>query len=165
LNPPYRLSVGQKVSLISTKKKWQKPSPSTKKKYSLAVKSTTPFAARWIYPTKGVVIQTYAPWRARKGIDITGRKGQKIVASNSGRVAYSGNGLPGYGNLIIIKHGDDYLSAYAFNQKNLVHEGQKVKVGQIIAEMGHISKKKWGLHFEIRKAGRPVNPLKMLNKG
>jgi len=165
LNSPYHLSVGQKINLTQSNKiARRRYSQKAKKKNSL-VSNVIPMSSKWVYPTKGSIVQTFAPWRARKGVDISGRKGQKVVASNSGRVAYAGNGLPGYGNLIIIKHADDYLSAYAFNRKNLVHEGQKVKVGQVIAEMGHISKKKWGLHFEIRKAGRPVNPLKMLNKG
>jgi lipoprotein NlpD len=84
---------------------------------------------------------------------IKGSTGQAIYAAHDGKVVYSGNGLKGYGNLIIIKHDNGYLTAYALNQNNLVKMGQQVKVGEKIAEMG-----KGGLHFELRKDGKPINP-------
>ncbi|NOQ14473.1 MAG: peptidoglycan DD-metalloendopeptidase family protein, partial [Methyloprofundus sp.] len=99
-----------------------------------------------------------------KGIDIAGSIGQKIKAARSGVVVYSGSGLVGYGKLLIIKHNYLYLSAYAHNRRLLVKEGQKVKKGQYVAEMGVGVNAKPSLHFEIRKNGKPVNPLNYLSK-
>ena len=99
-----------------------------------------------------------------KGIDIAGVVGQPIVAASAGVVVYSGNGIPGYGNLIIIKHNSEYLSAYANNKKNLVSENQKVKSGQKIAIMGLGNTGQPALHFEIRFRGKPINPLIKLPK-
>ena len=93
-----------------------------------------------------------------KGIDISGRVGEAIFAAASGEVVYAGNGLLGYGNLVIINHNEIYLSAYAHNRKILVQEGQKIKVGQKIAEMGRSETSEPMLHFEIRKNGEPVDP-------
>ncbi|WP_408606890.1 peptidoglycan DD-metalloendopeptidase family protein [Legionella clemsonensis] len=127
----------------------------------------TPSAANqhWIWPVNGRVATRFAPQQGKKGIDIAGKKGEKIRAASSGIVAYSGNGLSGYGNLIIIKHNNQFLTAYGNNLHNLVREGQKVKAGQIIAEMGVIDRRFWGVHFEIRRAGKPVNPLNYLGRG
>jgi lipoprotein NlpD len=97
-----------------------------------------------------------------KGIDISGRVGEAIFAAASGEVVYSGNGLLGYGNLVIINHNDTYLSAYAHNRRILVQEGQKIKKGQKIAEMGRSETSKPMLHFEIRKNGEPVDPMRYL---
>ena len=97
-----------------------------------------------------------------KGIDIAGSKGQAIVATADGRVVYAGNALRGYGNLIIIKHNDDYLSAYAHNDTMLVREQQEVKAGQKIATMGSTGTSSTRLHFEIRYKGKSVNPLQYL---
>lgn len=121
---------------------------------------------RWQWPVQGVVIagQTFGK-NGNKGIDVSGRKGQPIVAAADGKVVYRGSGLRGYGRLIIIKHNDKYLSAYAHNSKLLVKEGQIVKAGQQIAEMGNSDARRVQLHFEIRKQGKPVNPLKYLPKG
>lgn len=113
----------------------------------------------------GRVATRFIPQQGKKGIDIAGRKGEKIRAASSGVVAYAGNGLSGYGNLIIVKHNNQFLTAYGNNLRNLVKEGQKVKAGQIIAEMGVIDRRFWGVHFEIRRAGRPVNPLNYLGRG
>lgn len=113
---------------------------------------------RWYWPAKGRVVTNFLPLQGKKGIDIAGKKGDKIYASSSGVVAFSGSGLSGYGNLIIIKHNGQYLTAYGNNSRNLVKEGQSVKAGQVIADMGVIDRKFWGVHFEIRKAGQPVNP-------
>jgi lipoprotein NlpD len=93
-----------------------------------------------------------------KGVDISGRYGQPVLASNRGKVVYSGNGIRSYGKLIIIKHNDDYLSAYAYNRQMLVEEGQEIKAGQKIAEMGYDNDGRACLHFEIRRFGKPVNP-------
>ncbi len=118
--------------------------------------------ARWKWPVRGKVVGTFSPKEHRKGIDIRGKVGNKIVAANSGDVVYSGNGLLGYGNLIIIRHSSSYLSAYGHNRKLLVKEGTTVKQGQQIAEMGSTRKQGAILHFEIRRNGKPVNPTRYL---
>ncbi len=122
-----------------------------------------PKTVRWQYPAKGKVIKKFNRRRNdAKGIDIAGRLGNSIVASAKGKVVYSGDGLISYGKLIIIKHNKTYLSAYAYNHKLLVKEGDVVKTGQKIAEMGRKDKLSPRLHFEIRKNGKPVDPLKYL---
>lgn len=114
----------------------------------------------WIWPTKGKVLEGFS--EGTKGIDISGTSGQPVNASAAGKVVYSGGGLRGYGKLIIIKHNNTYLSAYAHNDKLLVKEGQTVSKGQKIAEMGSSDSSLVKLHFEIRKNGKPVDPLKYL---
>jgi len=122
-----------------------------------------PKTVRWKRPANGKVVKKFSRKRNdSKGIDIAGKKGNAIMASAKGRVVYSGNGLISYGNLIIIKHNKTFLSAYAYNRKLLVKEGDMVKAGQQIAEMGHKDKQRAILHFEIRKNGKPVDPLKYL---
>lgn len=118
----------------------------------------------WAWPVHGKIAATYVPEQGKKGIDIAGHKGDKIRAAASGTVAYAGNGLAGYGNLIIIKHNNRFLTAYGNNLHNLVKEGQYITQGQVIANMGIIDRHYWGVHFEIRKAGKPVNPLNYLQK-
>ena len=97
-----------------------------------------------------------------KGIKIAGRSGESVVATESGKVVYSGSGLIGYGRLIIIKHNDNYLSAYGHNRKILVKEGDQVTKGNKIAEMGTANSGDPMLHFEIRRNGKPVDPLRLL---
>ena len=97
-----------------------------------------------------------------KGLDIAGRAGDAVIASADGRVVYAGAGLRGYGNLIILKHNNTFLTAYAHNQTLLVKEDQTVKKGQKIAEMGNSDSEKVKLHFEIRRQGKPVDPAKYL---
>ncbi len=119
----------------------------------------------WIWPTKGKVISPFSNSESgNKGIDISGRKGQQILAAADGKVVYAGSALRGYGNLIIIKHNDDYLSAYAHNAKLLVGEKAQIKAGQHIADMGSTDAASTRLHFEIRYRGKSVNPLKYLPK-
>ena len=116
--------------------------------------------SRWLWPTQGRIISNFkANDPARNGIEIGGKEGQAISASAAGEVVYSGNGLIGYGELIIIKHSDRMLSAYAHNRKRLVSEGQQVKAGAQIAEMGRNERNQALLHFEIRVNGTPGNPL------
>ncbi len=115
---------------------------------------------KWRWPTRGQVIGTY--WQGRKGIDIAGRPGQAVRAAAPGRVVYSGSGLKGYGQLIIIKHDQGYLTAYAHNRRLLVQEGERVRAGQGIAELGDSGTNRPKLHFEIRRNGRPVDPLRYL---
>ncbi len=138
------------------------PASSTAKPAAKDVVIATPPAAKvtsggeWIMPTQGKITQQYT--ESSKGINIDGKEGQEIVAINAGKVVYSGNGLKGYGNLIIIKHNATYLSAYAHNKVNLVKEGDQVSRGQKIAELGSTDSKSPMLHLEVRKNGKPINP-------
>lgn len=118
----------------------------------------------WLWPAHGRVVANFVPEQGKKGIDIAGQKGEKIFAASNGVVAYAGNGLTGYGNLIIIKHDNQLLTAYGNNARNLVSEGQVIKAGQVIADMGVVDRRYWGVHFEIRQAGKPVNPRIYLRK-
>ncbi|MBL8525807.1 MAG: peptidoglycan DD-metalloendopeptidase family protein [Betaproteobacteria bacterium] len=111
-------------------------------------------------PPKGKIIANFTD--ANKGIDISGTKNASVLAAANGKVVYAGAGLRGYGRLVIIKHNNTWLSAYAHNEKILVAEGQDVKKGQKIAEMGNSDTDQVKLHFEIRKQGKPVDPVKFL---
>jgi lipoprotein NlpD len=115
----------------------------------------------WIWPAQGAQLAGFDEVK-NKGIDIAGRAGDAVLASADGRVVYSGAGLRGYGNLIILKHNNTYLTAYAHNQTLLVKEDQTVRKGQKIAEMGSSDADRVKLHFEIRRQGKPVDPLKYL---
>lgn len=115
----------------------------------------------WIWPTEGKVIRGYS--ENNKGVDLSGHSGQPVMAASEGKVVYSGNGLRGYGKLIIIKHNKTFLSAYAHNSQLLVKEGQSVKKGQKIAEMGNTDADQVKLHFEIRRFGKPVDPMQYLD--
>lgn len=116
--------------------------------------------AEWIWPTTGKLLSSFS--KNSKGVKISGQAGQPILASAAGEVVYSGHGLRGYGNLIIIKHNNIFLSAYAHNSRLLVKEGDAVEKGQKIAEMGNTDTDMTQLHFEIRKHGKPVDPLEYL---
>jgi lipoprotein NlpD len=117
----------------------------------------------WRWPADGQVVGTYlAGDQTRQGIDIAGQAGNPVRAAADGAVVYSGNGLVGYGELIIIKHSPSFLSAYGHNRKRLVKEGDRVKAGQLIAEMGSSSASRDSLHFEIRRNGKPANPIDYL---
>ncbi len=116
----------------------------------------------WGWPTNGKVVSGFSETANLKGVDIAGQLGQPVFASAPGKVVYSGSGLRGYGKLIIIKHNDTYLSAYAHNSEILVKEGQAVVKGQKIGEMGNSDADQVKLHFEIRRLGKPVDPLKYL---
>jgi lipoprotein NlpD len=117
----------------------------------------------WVWPAKGKVVAAYT--EASKGMDISGALGLPVLAAASGKVVYSGTGLRGYGKLVIIKHNNTYLSAYAHNNSILVKEGEEVTKGQKIAEMGSTDTEQVKLHFEIRKQGKPVDPAKYLPAG
>jgi len=125
-----------------------------------------PIYGKWVWPTIRNGLSAKAKISNKNnGIDIHGAFGQPILATAPGEVVYSGNGLRGYGELVIIKHDDRYLSAYAHNYKRLVAEGQRVTQGQKIAEMGQTDAQEVKLHFEIREDGKPVNPLRYLPTG
>lgn len=181
LGPPYRIYVGQKLRLsangpkiASNKSATSKPSsggnssPSankgTRKPKPRTPQQVVPISS-WSWPTDGKVIKTFsAAGEGKKGINIAGRAGQPIVAASAGKVVYSGEGLVGYGRLVIINHNKSFLSAYAHNKKIFVKEGDTVNKGQKIAEMGRSGADRDMLHFEIRINGKPVDPLKYLPK-
>jgi len=115
----------------------------------------------WLWPTSGKVIETFDDPR-NKGIDIAGNEGAPVQAAADGEVVYVGSAVRGYGNLVIVRHSDDFITAYAHNRKVLVAEKQSVKRGQVIAELGRSDADRPKLHFEIRHQGKPVDPLKYL---
>jgi lipoprotein NlpD len=127
--------------------------------------AATNFTGRWTWPATGAVIGRFSSnGSLNKGIDIAGELGQPVLAGSDGSVVYAGSGLRGYGELVIIKHSDTYVSAYGHNRRLLVREGQQVKVGQVIAEMGSTGTDRVKLHFEIRRQGKPVDPQQYLPK-
>jgi len=113
------------------------------------------------WPTRGNVLASFDEVK-NKGIDISGKAGDPVLAAADGKVVYAGAGLRGYGNLVILKHNNTYLTAYAHNQSLLVKEDQAIKRGQKIAEMGNSDADQVKLHFEIRRQGKPVDPAKYL---
>ena len=165
LKPPYRIYPGQKLQSqlqVSTPQLASTPAPRQAKPAKSAV-VTNQRVDRWQWPVRGKLLSRFNSRRTdARGIDIAGREGVAIRAAAAGKVVYSGNGLISYGNLVIIKHNDSYLSAYAHNRKLLVSEGDLVNAGQSIAELGKTGTDKPMLHFEIRKHGKPVDPLRYL---
>jgi len=151
-----------------------KPSPSKKSSFlrrsnsksNNVQKSTSSYrngSVNWQWPAKGNIIQNFSSSSVgKKGIQISGNAGDPIKSAADGLVVYSGNSLVGYGNLVIVKHNDRYLTAYAHNRRVLVKEGESVKQGQTIAEMGASGTDRNKLHFEIRRDGQPVNPTSYL---
>nr|WP_241242219.1 peptidoglycan DD-metalloendopeptidase family protein [Thalassotalea sp. G2M2-11] len=141
--------------IVRDQKTSKKPIPNTK-----------PFSQKirqWVWPAKGKVIARFSyKKQGNKGIDIAGRRNDSVKAAADGRVVYAGDVLRGYGRLIIVKHNDDYLSAYAHNDRILVKEQQAVKAGEVIAKMGDTDAERVMLHFEVRFRGKSVNPLKYL---
>jgi len=117
--------------------------------------------SKWVWPTDRIGAPRPVPGG---GILLSGRLGQDVRAASAGRVVYSGSGLRGYGNLIIIKHADSLLSAYAHNREMLVRDGQEVAMGQVIAHMGESAQQSPILYFEIRQNGKPVDPLPFLSR-
>ena len=170
--PPYTIHPGQRLRLYpggqggtaarpATPSKPAAPKPA--KPTPIVIPATSNIAWRW--PADGGVIETYAGGDpTRQGIDIAGKGGQPVRAAADGVVVYSGSGLVGYGELVIIKHNDQWLSAYGHNRARLVNEGQVVKAGQQVAEMGRSGASRDMLHFEIRYNGKPVDPQQYLPK-
>ncbi|MHC8385788.1 peptidoglycan DD-metalloendopeptidase family protein [Pseudomonas sp. LB3P14] len=138
--------------------------PSVANKPALApLPPAGPAPTGWGWPSNGILIGKFSSnGSLNKGIDIAGDLGQPVLAASDGTVVYAGSGLRGYGELVIIKHSDTYVSAYGHNRRLLVREGQQVKVGQTIAEMGSTGTDRVKLHFEIRRQGKPVDPLQFL---
>lgn len=145
--PPYYLKIGQCLNLQSTKS------------------AVVPNLPGWHWPATGTIIKTFSNEFNKafnKGIDIAGQLGTPILAAMPGKVVYSGSGLKGLGQLLIIKHDNHFLSAYAHNQELMVKEGQYVKQGEVVAKMGNTDSNTAKLHFEIRYKGLAVNPLNYL---
>ncbi len=188
LQPPYQLTVGQEITLgpasrrIESGAVTQPVTPSTSglvvsedpiaSSDSTADTSETSGQARgpvtapsgdfWIWPARGKLLSRFAPEAGSNGIDIAGSDGSPIRAAAKGKVVYAGTGLRGYGLLIIIKHDETFLTAYAHNRAVKINEGDAVEGGQIIAEMGQSGVDSVRLHFEIRRDGQPVDPLEYL---
>lgn len=177
IEEPYTIQVGQKLRLsppsAAMPAKAPKAVPALPNQKTVLsktvpvaeaapVKPATPVLSNiaWQWPAKGEIIGRFiAGDKTNQGINIAGSNGQDITAAADGTVVYSGAGLIGYGELLIIKHSNEWISAYAHNSKRLVAEGVKVKAGQHIAEMGQTGSVKTMLHFEIRRNGKPVDPL------
>lgn len=178
--PPYIIHPGQRVRLYPRSGKAPPPPPtasvpaprpaapsSSSAPTPPPAATTRPTAGNlaWRWPADGQVISTYlAGEPTRQGLDIAGSAGEPVRAASDGVVVYSGAGLVGYGELIIIKHNSEWLSAYGHNRKRMVTEGQRVSAGQQIAEMGRTAAPRDMLHFEIRFDGKPVDPQLYLPK-
>lgn len=158
----------QKNTLASTKKQAYGENVSVRKSHQNSTLPSANFSkkiSQWQWPVNGKVVEYFSnSAQGNKGIDITGRRGTKIKSAAKGKVVYAGSALRGYGKLVIVKHNDDYLSAYAHNDRILVKEQQQVNIGDVIATMGDTDANKVMLHFEIRFRGKSVNPLKYIPK-
>ncbi len=173
--PPYTIHPGQRLRLYPGAAPVARGTPPAPPRSSASAPppSSPPAVAEipanapssWRWPTEGSMVGSYAAGDpTRQGIDIAGSAGQPVRAAADGVVVYSGSGLVGYGELIIVKHNDQWLSAYGHNRARLVNEGQLVKAGQQIAEMGRSGAARDMLHFEIRYNGKPVDPQAYLPK-
>ncbi len=145
------------VPIVSKKPVEEMPSTSS------ATAAAVADGVRFAWPAKGKVIAGFNE-SSNKGINIAGKMGEPVDAAAEGKVVYAGSGLRGYGNLVIIKHDGNYLTAYAHNSKILVKEGESVKRGQRIADMGDSDADTAMLHFEVRRQGKPVDPMKFLSQ-
>lgn len=157
-------AVGKKTPPTVTARSDKTPSSITRP----APKSNTFSPPEWRWPVGGEVLTNFSgTGGSAKGIDITGKKGESVLAAAAGKVVYAGSGIRGYGNLVIIRHNTQYLSAYAHNRIIDVKEGEKVAAGQRIAEIGSTgigAKNRTLLHFQVRKDGNPIDPITVLPK-
>ncbi|WP_161990645.1 peptidoglycan DD-metalloendopeptidase family protein [Candidatus Methylobacter oryzae] len=156
-NLAYRPSYKTQPSNITA----EKSGSSAQKKSIISIDNGNMLKLNFQWPLKGKILKSFSEVD-NKGIDIAGEMGQDVSAAEAGKVVYSGQGLIGYGNLLIIKHNDLYLSAYANNSQLLVAEGYTVEKGDVIAKVGQAGSNLTSLHFEIRKNGKPVNPINLL---
>jgi len=170
IRAPYTIFVNQRIKLTTTtapasKKATPKRQGNVRKtKAKVAVKSSPTrsqaSSLRWRWPVAGQVVNAFSlTGKVNKGVDIGGKLGESVYAAADGVVVYAGGGLRGYGKLVIVKHSDRFLSAYGHNRAILVREGEKVKGGQVVAEIGSSSSNQEMLHFEIRRNGKPEDPL------
>lgn len=170
--PPYHIRRGQRLRLQPPGATRPGPVPRARGPAPRAapVPAPEPRAAprgpvTWQWPVRGRILRGFNPRRRSKGLDIAAAPGTPVRAAAAGRVVYQGSGLRGYGRLIIIKHDENFLSAYAHNEKVLVRQGQRVHRGQHIATVGRSGTDRPKLHFEIRRHGQPVDPLRYLPGG
>ena len=183
ISPPYTIYPGQKIDIkydlnqnpapsVSVNKP-SKPTPTQQETTQVKANpvskppKVTPSVAvsGWQWPLQGKLIGRFSTKEpVNKGIDIASSLGESVMAAAAGTVVYAGTGVRGYGNLVIVRHNDEFLSAYAHASRVLVRENQKIKAGEKIAETGSTGTDKVKLHFEIRKNGKPVNPLSYLPK-
>ncbi len=165
LSPPYLLKPGQRLR-ITAAEPVANPTPKTtaRRARSAADAFDRDISIAWSWPAKGALLERYSSSGPNKGIDIGGTIGQTISAAAAGKVVYQGSGLRGYGRLIIVQHSADFLSAYAHCEAAYVKEGDVIKTGQKIADMGSSGTDRVKLHFEIRRRGTPVDPLMYLPK-
>lgn len=171
ISPPYTIEVGQKLKVSGSTTTGKKSSSKRSGKtaavtpsYTVPQSSWPPVGQRcWVWPASGKVVVPYSTAEGgNKGIDIAGSRGAPVYASDAGKVVYVGNQLRGYGNLIMIKHGEDYITAYAHNDTTLVNNGQNVKAGQKIATMGSTGSNTVALHFQIRYRATAIDPVRYL---
>jgi lipoprotein NlpD len=164
----FRITVGQTLSLAPSRSATParsraptpaRPPPSSPAPNRSAQPSAGATGLTWDWPTDRSGAPRPVP---SGGILLSGQLGQDVRAAAAGRVVYSGTGIRGYGNLIIIKHGENLLSAYAHNRESMVHDGQEIALGQLIGHMGEGAPGKPVLYFEIRRNGKPVDPLSFL---
>lgn len=175
IGSPYTIHPGQRLRLYPGGQTGVAVKPVASVARSSATAPTRPAAPSvvvpaasniaWRWPADGAVVESFASGDpTRQGVDIAGKGGQPVRAASDGIVVYSGSGLVGYGELVIVKHNDQWLSAYGHNRARLVNEGQVVKAGQQIAEMGRSGASRDMLHFEVRYNGKPVDPQLYLPK-
>jgi lipoprotein NlpD len=158
IGPDFRIRVGQALRLTPNPAAPAPSKPQTPQPHPAPQSMPGSAGPAWEWPTDQA-----APRAVQGGgIILSGRLGQDVRAAAAGRVVYAGTGIRGYGNLIIIKHGENWLTAYAHNRESLVHEGQEISMGQVIGHMGEGAPGKPALYFEIRRNGKPVDPLKYL---
>jgi len=170
ISAPYTIEVGQRLKVNGSTKTASSSRKSSSKTAAVTPSSAVPQSSWppvgqrcWRWPTSGKVILPYSTADGgNKGIDIAGSRGQPVVASGAGTVVYVGNQLRGYGNLVMIKHGEDYITAYAHNETLLVNNGQKVKAGEKIATMGSSGADGVQLHFQIRYRATAIDPQRYL---
>lgn len=166
ISPPYTIEIGQRLRTNGSGKKTsgKSSSGSSSRVVTVPPASWPPVGQRcWRWPTSGTVVLPYSSADGgNKGIDIAGSRGQAIYAAGAGKVVYVGNQLRGYGNLIMIKHNEDYITAYAHNDTLLVNNGQSVKIGQKIATMGSSDTDSVKLHFQLRYRASAIDPIRYL---
>ena len=177
IRAPYAVTSGQRLRVapdvegppgvaVTAPVNTARPHTSVTDKTATAIEDTeTEKTIIWSWPASGKIVNRFTNEQSmKKGLDIGGKLGQPVYSAAAGRVAYRGHGIVGYGELIIIKHSQSYLSAYAHNHEILVKEGENVKPGQMIARMGDSGTTFPHLHFQIRRDGKPVDPMKYLPK-
>lgn len=163
LTPPYSLSPGQRLKMTHRPPGQSSPSQPAPPIVRTSVVQPSSRVIVWHHPAAGRLLARFSRRPdGHPGISIGGKWGEPVRAAADGVVVYSGDGVRGYGNLIIVKHNNSYLSAYAFNQRNLVMVGDHVRAGMVIARMGQNDAGRTLLYFEIRRNGVPVNPLLFL---